>query len=531
MWRPALFGLFTLLTALVPLSTASALEVLGERANACPAAREIALKGIGLFDVQPKKGLAALQEAYELCPADLAVGYNHGLALYLSDQKEQALHIWAKVLETHPDHLHTIANHAWTFFELGKDEDAHIAAFKALERFPGDFSLAHTKLYSLFRMGRYLEAYDWLNRANLQGLRAKKWQEQAARYVVEWECWRKFRAGEQYEALKQSINLLVKEYAKEEQFVVAKDMLARAHVDNEAEVPIVLPLPHEIWAKQGDVDDQRLVLDDYIEALPPINGWEKRTDTFALIIGISRYAHLPGRYFSARDADNMAKLLVRRGILQGDPDHLRLRTDREATTLTLQRDVDWLLEQGRLNPNAQLIFYYSGHGVPYQAVSGGALQDLLMVPVDVRQTWIAPEHALSMKDLRDSLDALQNRDVAVIVDSCFSGKPPCLARDVQLKPHHRSGAERAQKPWLLAAWDDRAAHYYAPGRQSAMTYFLLKGMLGAADGAANSGKDGWVGLSEAFLYVRDALQEKGIAMTPWMTQSSTMRLTQTGGDR
>ncbi|MEG3640371.1 caspase family protein [Magnetococcus sp. PR-3] len=531
MWRQALFGITTLLAALVPFSAASAQEVLGERANACPAAREIALKGMGLYDIQPKKGLAALQEAYELCPMDLAVGYNHGLGLYLADQKRAALKVWGKHMKTYPNHLHTVANHAWTYFELGEDEDAHIAAFRALERFPQDLSLAHTKLYSLFRLGRYLEAYDWLTRANLEGLRAKKWQEQAARYVVEKEGWRKFRAGEEFEALKRSINLLVKEYPSEDQFVVAKDMLALAHVDNEAEVPIILPLPHEVWAKKGNVDDRRLVLDEFIQAQPLINKWEKRSDTFALIVGVSRYNHLPGRYFSARDAENMAQLLVRRGLLRGDADHLRLRLDREATTLTLQRDINWLLEQGRLNPNAQLIFYYAGHGAPYMTGKNGTLQDLLMLPVNVRKEMMTPDSALSMKDLRESLDSLKNRDVAVIIDSCFSGKAPCLKTKMPLKPHHRSGAEVARKPWLLAAWDDRPSQFFAPGRQSGLTYFLMEGMLGPADGLAGNAKDGWVGFSEAFVYARQAIKEQGLKMTPWMTRGSKMRLTQTGGDR
>nr|CRH08208.1 Conserved protein of unknown function. Peptidase C14, caspase catalytic subunit p20 [Candidatus Magnetococcus massalia] len=529
MWRRAFASTILCVLGLLPSFEAGA-QVLGQRANACPVAREIVVKGMQLYDQQPQKGLAALENAYRLCPTDLAVGYNYGLALFQEKNPKAALKVWSKTHKLFPEHLNSVANLAWTHFELGQDEEAHILAFKSLERFPGDLSLAHTKLFSLFRMGRYLEAYDWMSRAKLEGLRAKKWYDQSTSYVVE-TLWRSFRRGDEYEALRRSVNMLVKEYPQEAAFVEAKDMLARAHVDDEAEVPIEQPLPHEVWAKQGDVDDRSLVLDDRIGVQPLINRWEKRADAYAVIIGISRYHHLPGRYFSERDARNMANLLVRRGLFINDSDHLRLRLDNEATPELLRKDIQWLLKQGRINPNAMLLFYYSGHGAPYVNPRSGQLEDLLALPVSIKAGELTRENAISLKNLQRDLERLRNREVAVIIDACFSGEAPCLKTESKLKPHHRSKLESARKPWLLAAWDKRPSQFYAPGRQSGLTYFLLRGMLGEADGADGSTPDDWVGLSEAFNYSRSQLKQHKLQMTPWITQGSRMRLSRTGGDR
>ena len=73
---------------------------------------------------------------------------------------------------------------------------------------------------------------------------------------------------------------------------------------------------------------------------------------------------------------------------------------------------------------------------------------------------------------------------------------------------------------------------YGPGRQGAFTFFLLQGLLGAADGqGASPKKDGWVNANEAFAYLRQRMQEAGYRQDPFMTRKNEMRLAKTGGAR
>ncbi|OSM02316.1 putative peptidase C14, caspase catalytic subunit p20 [Magnetofaba australis IT-1] len=492
--------------------------------NPCPVARELALKGLQLYDLKPEPGLEALERAYKLCPDDLAITYNTGLANFSSGNIERARDLWKLSSSAHPEHRPSVANLAWTYFELGEDESAHITAFKALARFPGDIPLAHTKIYSLFRMGRYLEAYDWLVRAKLEGLRAAKWKREATEYVVE-NLWRRFRRGDEYDALRRTVNLLVKEYPKEEAFIVAKDMLARAMVNPDAEAPFAIPMPHEAWAKRGNVDDRREILDEFIAALPGLNVWEKRQDAYAVVVGVSRYKELPGRPYGARDAKLFADLLSKRGVLLGDDAHLRLRTDAEATQGVVAQDMMWLLEQGRLNPNAQLIFYFSGHGA--RTVAMGQSQTLALL-VDAPSSGDFSRTGLSLNNFNDLLEKLVNRDVLVVVDACFSGQAPCVAasEDASSGPLFSS-----TKPWIWAAADGGSAADYVPGRQSALSYFLAKGMLGAGDGAAGREADGWTQLDEAFAYAKQAIAKHDLSMQPGASNLTPLRLTKSGGER
>ncbi|MBF0624425.1 MAG: caspase family protein, partial [Magnetococcales bacterium] len=464
-----------ILPVCIGLAAAAAVaeEALPQRASTCPVAREMAVKGVDLFANQPDKGLAALDRAYGDCPDDLGVAFNTGLAHFLSGHLEQAREVWTRLHQAHPDHLKTQANLAWTQFQVGDDESAHILAFEGLTKHPGNLDLAHTKIFALFRMGRYLEAYDWLTRANLKGVRAAKWREEAVAYVVE-GLWRRFRTRNGLEAVRQAVNMLVKEYPDEAAFVAAKDQLVLAEVDSDAEVPYSSPLPHEVWPKQGDVDDQRQVLDDFITALPSLTGWAKRTDAFALLVGINQYKKLRGRHFADRDARNLGRVLAGRGFFFEDHDHLRVRTNAEATAAVIQSDLHWLITQGRVNPNAMLLFHFSGHGRALSNAAGTRVDDVLLVPVEARPETITPATAISLMDLKRQLEQLPNQEIVIIIDACFNGHPDCALEEGQTDPPLPPGLFAGPKPWAVAALAEGAG-IYGPGRQRAFSYFLMKG--------------------------------------------------------
>ncbi|MBF0142492.1 MAG: caspase family protein [Magnetococcales bacterium] len=514
-------------------------EVRGEEGPTvpCPVAVEMAAKAMELFDLKPVPGLAGLEKAYALCPENVALGYNLGLARYLSGDRQRARQIWEKVHKGAPDHEKTLANLAWVTFELGRDEEAHLLAFRGLEKFPGNLSLAHTKVYALFRLGRYLEAYDWLVRAKLAGERAAGWMADAGEYTVE-EVWRRFRMGETGEALSSAVNLLVREYPEEQRFVEAKDRLAQAAVDPQAAIPYAQPLPHEVWARAGDVDDRSGMLDQHLEALPPLAEWRKRQDAFALIVGVDRYQRLRARHFAERDARSMHTLLTRRGPFPADVRHVRLRVDEEARGEVLRADLEWLMLQGRLNPNAMLLFYFAGLGNPVG--EKGRARELQLLPVDARSEWgetgeregdgrETAGEGIDLSWLRAGLEALPNREVVVILDACFNGSEVCA---LQLKGSTLSVGKsllHSRHPWLVAPLEG-GERYHAPGRQGGLTYFLLKGLLGAGDGMVGGKRDGWVTITEASAAATQAMLRAKLG-EPLLSQRSGTRLALAEGEK
>ena len=496
----------------------------------CMVAREIAIKGIDIYTDQPEKGLQALKKARESCLTDVGIGYNLGLAHYKMGQLQEARDMWESVNAEHPDDYKTIVNLSWLRFEMGDDEKAHILAFNGSLQHPKSIPLAHTKLYALFRMGRYLEAYDWLNNPQFEAAQLEEWKQMAADYVTE-TLWQRFRKGDRLSALRQVINFLVKEYPKEPIFTRAKDQLVLADIDSDAELPYPIPLPHQVWPRSGDIDNRRGQLDDRLQTIPALQQWRKRDDAFAVFAGITGYKRLPARFFGARDAENMHLLLTKRGEFIDDSQHIKLRLNQAASTQNLNNDLDWLLTKGYTNPNAKLLIYFAGLGYAWNRG-----EDLLLVPHDVKKEDIHPESAISLGRLKERLDALPNQEIIVIIDACFGDDGICGSAAANegtsiVAPHFYSG----KGSWAYGALNG-GNKVHGSGRQGAFTYFLLKGMLGAADGntaaTENGMKDGWVGLEEAFHYAVKQQKESDVESDSfYFSNTNANRLTRIGGEQ
>jgi hypothetical protein len=337
-------------------------------------------------------------------------------------------------------------------------------------------------------------------------------------------------------AVRQAINLLIKEYPNDTHFIEAKDRLLSAYLDKEADQPYPIDLPHETWKKSGIMDDQSPLLDDHLQALPPIASWEKREDAYAVIVGVNRYQFLRARHFADRDARHVQRMLVQRGLFKNDVEHVRLRVDQEANLSTIRDDLRWLVRQGQLNPGAILLFYFAGWGTPQ--VLDGKVDDALLLPAESRPDGINPQSALSLSALRESLETVKNAQVAVILDSCFNDHADC---SVQVRSGVGGGSLSLPRAALgegltdeffqgRAAWLVSSLHkqsgLHGPGRQGNLTYFLLKGLLGEADGLG-APADGWVDLAELHLYLQKQMPDSGL----FLSKSLKMRLTKSKGER
>ncbi|MBF0194188.1 MAG: caspase family protein [Magnetococcales bacterium] len=502
-------------------------ESIAQTSN-CNVAREITQKGIELIVDQPKKGLEALFKARNNCRTDVAVGYNLALALYRAGRLEEAKDLWQNLHKSHPNDYKTMANLAWLQFELGYDERAHILAFDGLIKFPDSVAMAHTKLYALLRMGRYLEAYDWLSATKLKTPRIKEWKDMAASFVSE-SLWQQFLSGENMIALKKSINFLVVEYPEEQIFSRTKDQLVISEVDPDAERPYPVFLPHQVWPKYGNIDNRNDEIDTRINTFPSLHKWRKREDAFAVIIGITAYKRLSPRYFGARDARNMHTLVTRRGDFIDDMKQVKLRIDREATLHNVTHDLNWLITKGKTHPNAKLFIYFAGLGFSWK---GG--EDALLVPFDTLRPEISPKTTISIKKLKEDLAQLPNKEIAVVVDACFGDDGVCGLNDNISATQIGSSFFSGNATWAVSALSG-VAKAHPSGRQGAFTYYLINGFLGDADGyqagRVIGEKDGWVSVSEAFHYSRIQQEKHEIESDSFLSSVNKIRLTRIGGEK
>ncbi|MBF0138976.1 MAG: caspase family protein [Magnetococcales bacterium] len=510
-----------------------------EKSGLCNVAREMAVKGMERFDKQRPLALAALRRAYDICNTDPAISYNLGLAYYLDKQLPKARSTWETLYKTtkdFPPHnrlgMKIQANLAWLRFEMGDDEESHLLAFEGLKKYPGNMALAHTKYMALARMARYLEAYDWLSREHLPGSLAKEWMKDAANYLVE-NLWRDFRSGKHLVSLKNTIDFLIKEYPDERAFVKAKEQLLIAEIDPKGEVPPVLELPDSAWPKSGNIGERTAELDSLLLAQPVLDPWKKRQDAYALFVGIARYQNVEARHYADRDAVNMSTLLTRRGVFLPDSEHTRLLTDEQATLEAIDQGLEWLANKGKTNPNALLLFYFSGLGSPWGSEKPPVFIDGLLLPFQVDGRQINPHTTIPLYKLKNMLANLPDREIVVVLDTCFHGQGMCGTRLKKLGAMPTKEGFADTQGWAVASLRTDSG-LNDPARQGAFTYELIQGLLGAKpkpDHKDTQGDHvGWITLREAFGYAQSKLKGHKSSFDGFLTGPGSIRLTRTHGE-
>lgn len=142
-----------------------------------------------------------------------------------------------------------------------------------------------------------------------------------------------------------------------------------------------------------------------------------------------------------------------------------------ATAAKMNQEIDFItrLAAKDKDPQAEIIFYYAGHGFPDELTKTSYL-----IPVDVNVTNLSS--AIALYDLYQKLSATQAQKITVFLDACFSGG----GRDMGLLAS-RGIKVTPQKDKLSgnivvfsATTADQVALPYSDKKHGMFTYFLLK---------------------------------------------------------
>lgn len=104
----------------------------------------------------------------------------------------------------------------------------------------------------------------------------------------------------------------------------------------------------------------------------------------------------------------------------------------DATRAQMSRELERITQLVKMTPNAELVFYYAGHGLPDIETQQGYL-----IPVDVTASNL--KDAISLKELYSKLASSKASKTLVFLDACFSGggrgeNGLLAARTVKVKP-------------------------------------------------------------------------------------------------
>jgi hypothetical protein len=162
-------------------------------------------------------------------------------------------------------------------------------------------------------------------------------------------------------------------------------------------------------------------------------------DRFALIIGNEDYSSRQQgltKEINVDFAGNDARIFKEYAVKTlGVPDD-QVKLLINATTTEIRRELAWISNLSRIKGgSAELIFYYSGHGLPDEAT-----REPYLVPVDV--TGATLREGIKINDVYKKLTEYPSRRVTVFLDACFSGgarNQGLLAmKSVKIKPNEEA---------------------------------------------------------------------------------------------
>ena len=194
---------------------------------------------------------------------------------------------------------------------------------------------------------------------------------------------------------------------------------------------------------------------------------------FALVIGNEDYTSYQRTLNSEQNVDyavNDAKVfkeyaLKTLGVKQGNMFFLT-----NATAAKMHQEIKRVIEIiNALGSDAELIFYYAGHGYPDENTKSPYL-----VPVDVSGSDLS--HAVKLDDLYKSLGNTKAKRITIFLDACFTGGARSsgliASRGVKVKP--KEGTLNGNIVVFSASSGEQSSLPYHKEGHGMFTYHLLK---------------------------------------------------------
>lgn len=214
-----------------------------------------------------------------------------------------------------------------------------------------------------------------------------------------------------------------------------------------------------------DVEIKRASLVSVVdENIPETN--TKNSNTFAVIIANENYQSVAPVPYALNDGKIFREYCLK---TLGIPEK-QIKYIPNATGNQIKAQINWLQNICEVFEDAQIIFYYAGHGIPDESS-----RTAYLLPVDGIGTDISTGYKLD--DLYSALGHIPANNVTVFMDACFSGSKReqgmlASARGVAIKA--RSGMPQGNMVVFSAAQGDETAYPNYEEKHGMFTYFLLK---------------------------------------------------------
>ena len=252
----------------------------------------------------------------------------------------------------------------------------------------------------------------------------------------------------------------------------------------------------KVYINADLVDSKRFVLmavKDTIE-LTDVVVQNPFPSDWGLVIGIEEYAHLPSVDYANKDALIIRDYFIK--VLRIPEENIITLFGSDATKAQMEGYLEQYIPSN-VKSNTTLYVYFVGHGAP-----GMKDGDPYLVPFD-GDTRFIEQTGYKLQKLYNDLGNMNIKQSYVFLDSCFSGtanraaemlvkgtRPTLMqVKEVEIKTDSVIS--------LSATSVGQTSNAYADTEHGLFTYYLLKGLKGAAD----ADEDSWVSIKEMYEYV------------------------------
>ena len=276
----------------------------------------------------------------------------------------------------------------------------------------------------------------------------------------------------------------------------------------------------KVYLNNELIDTQTFMLTTTAQlALPDDLSLEPDETKWGLVIGIEEYANLPSAEYAFKDALVVKEYFIK--IIGVPESNIILLTDNKATKAGIVSYIKTYLPRN-VTKDTQLYVYFAGHGAP--EIKKG---DAYLVPYD-GDTRFLESTGYALKDFYVDLNSIGNRRTYIFLDACFSGiasrAAEMLAKGTRPALLHVEDTQisAGTKNNLMSISSSSAgepSNAYPETEHGLFTYFLLKGIGGAAD----DNSDGKLSVDEVYQYVSTNVSREarrmGSQQMPMMTPS------------
>jgi hypothetical protein len=199
----------------------------------------------------------------------------------------------------------------------------------------------------------------------------------------------------------------------------------------------------------------------------------KKENTYALIIGNEDYSSFQMGLAKEVNVDyalNDARVFKEYcSKTLGVPEkQIKLLTN--ATAGQMNQGIAWLTNLAKVdNGKAEIIFYYSGHGLPEEAT-----KESYLIPVDVSGYNVT--QGIRLTDVYAKLNEYPAQKVTVFLDACFSGggrnQGLVAMKGVKIKP--KDNTINGNMVVFTSSSGEESSGVYREKQHGYMTYYLLK---------------------------------------------------------